>query len=175
MVEDLTSEAFLNCLQRFVSRRSTPKKIWSDNATNFVGASRKLQEFKEFYFKRTTQDKITNWCRDHKGLQWLFTPPRSPHFNGLVEAAVKSAKHHLVRLAQLESLTFPELNTVVIMVEGILNSRPLIPLSCDPKDGQPLTPSHFIIGGPLISTSEPEVTPDYAKRWEKTVGIKQAF
>lgn len=175
LVEDLTSEAFLNCLQRFVSRRSTPKKIWSDNATNFVGASRKLQEFKEFYFKRTTQDKITNWCRDHKGLQWLFTPPRSPHFNGLVEAAVKSAKHHLVRLAQLESLTFPELNTVVIMVEGILNSRPLIPLSCDPKDGQPLTPSHFIIGGPLISTSEPEVTPDYAKRWEKTVGIKQAF
>lgn len=175
LVEDLTSKAFLDCLQRFTSRRSTPKKIWSDNATNFVGASRKLHEFKAFYFNDETQKKISQWCRDHKGLQWCFTPPRSPHFNGLVEAAVKSAKYHLVRLAQLESLTFPELNTVIIMVEGILNSRPLTPLSCDPADGQPLTPAHLLLGTSLQPLLEPELAENHGHRWDKTVAIKQAF
>lgn len=178
LVEDLTVDAFLNCLQRFVNRRKAPERIWSDNATNFVAASRKLAEFKKFYFDESTQKGISTWCRDHKMITWSFIPPRSPHFNGLVEAAVKSAKYHLMRLSHIDTLTFPELNTVVIMVEGILNARPLTPLSCSPNDGQPLTPAHLLLGGPLIGTPEPELTitdADVPYKWRRTVAIKQEF
>ncbi|GFU16891.1 uncharacterized protein TNCV_1709431 [Trichonephila clavipes] len=36
VVSDLTTEAFLACLRRFIARRSKPSVIWSDNATNFT-------------------------------------------------------------------------------------------------------------------------------------------
>ena len=39
LVSDLTSEAFLAALRRFVSRRGKPSIMWSDNGTNFVGAA----------------------------------------------------------------------------------------------------------------------------------------
>ena len=43
LVSDLTTEAFLDCLKRFISRRGKPEKIRSDNSTNFRGASRQLK------------------------------------------------------------------------------------------------------------------------------------
>ncbi len=48
LVTDLTSEAFIACLRRFVSRRGLPKLIWSDNGTNFVGACRQIKELYTF-------------------------------------------------------------------------------------------------------------------------------
>ena len=41
VVSDLTSEAFIAALRRFISRRGLPTLIWSDHGTNFVGANRK--------------------------------------------------------------------------------------------------------------------------------------
>ncbi|GFV21534.1 integrase catalytic domain-containing protein [Trichonephila clavipes] len=47
VVSDLTTEAFLACLRRFIARRSKPSVIWSDNATNFKGAKNILNEWNE--------------------------------------------------------------------------------------------------------------------------------
>ena len=38
VVSDLTTEAFIGALKRFTARRGKPSNIYSDNATNFVGA-----------------------------------------------------------------------------------------------------------------------------------------
>ena len=48
LVSDLTTAAFIACLRRFVARRGKPTLLWSDNGTNFVGASRELNELFEF-------------------------------------------------------------------------------------------------------------------------------
>ena len=37
LVSDLTSEAFIACLRRFIASHCKPSHIWSDHGTNFVG------------------------------------------------------------------------------------------------------------------------------------------
>ena len=45
-------------------------------------------------------------------------------------------------------VTDPVLQTVITEVASLLNSRPLTHLSVDPDDPDPLTPNHFLHGGP---------------------------
>ena len=47
-VTDVTSEAFIAALRRFIARQGYPTLIWSDNGTNFVGANREIKEFHDF-------------------------------------------------------------------------------------------------------------------------------
>ncbi|GFU76010.1 integrase catalytic domain-containing protein [Trichonephila clavipes] len=44
VVSDLSADAFLAAFQRFISRREKPTNMFSDNATNFKGASSYLKE-----------------------------------------------------------------------------------------------------------------------------------
>ncbi|XP_061710659.1 uncharacterized protein LOC133520306 [Cydia pomonella] len=80
-----------------------------------------------------------------------MTPPYASHFAGLVEAGVKSCKHHLRRVIGDVKLTYEQFSTILTQCEAILNSRPLSPLSSDPQDYTPLTPAHFLVGRPLTA------------------------
>jgi len=60
---------------------------------------------------------------------WHFNPPAAPHFGGLREAAVRSAKRLLTRVVGSHVLTYEEFSTVLCRVEAVLNSRPLTPPS----------------------------------------------
>lgn len=150
MVSDLSTDAFIGALKRFISRRGRCQNIYSDNATNFVGAKNQLAELQQTIYSEDNQEKIVTEC-SNKGINFNFIPPRAPHFGGLWEAAVKSAKHLLLRSVSTASLTYEELETVVVEVEGILNSRPLTPMSNDPADLTALTPGHFLIGEALTA------------------------
>ncbi|KOX67398.1 hypothetical protein WN51_11267 [Melipona quadrifasciata] len=93
--------------------------------------------------------------RGHRRCRLAFY---SPHFGGLWERSIRSAKQHLLRVVEETRLTFDELYTVLTQVEPCMNSRPLHPLSSDPADLNPLTPVHFLIGRPLIALPHPDVT-----------------
>nr|CAI5845761.1 unnamed protein product [Callosobruchus analis] len=149
-VTDLTTDNFLACLRRFTSRRGVPAVIYSDNGSTFVGANNKLKNFGHFLYKN--QSFITDATSEFN-IKWIFIPPYTPNHGGLWEAAVKSMKHHLLRTIK-GNVTYEEFNTLIIQVEGILNSRPLFALSSDPNDLAPVTPSHFLIGRPLTSIPE---------------------
>lgn len=85
------------------------------------------------------------------GFQFSFIPPRSPHFGGLWESAVKSTKTILVKNMSQANVTYEELQTILIEVEAILNSRPLTARSDDPNVGVALTPAHMLIGSSLLA------------------------
>ncbi|XP_008185507.1 uncharacterized protein LOC103310109 [Acyrthosiphon pisum] len=167
-VEDMTSAAFLAALRRFISRRGKPSTMWSDNGTNFVGAERELSEC------------LLNVAKNlaNEGVTWHFNPPSAPHFGGLWESGVKSAKYHLLRVLKEGSPTYSELETLLCQVEACLNSRPLTPMSSDPFDMDPLTPAHFLIGGPMFFHPEPDLSnesPNKLSKWKSVQGLMQTF
>ena len=156
LVSDLTTEAFIAALRRFTARRGCPSLLWSDHGTNFIGANRELRELNAFLRHQITQGAISEFCSANN-IQWKFIPERSPHFGGLWESAVKSAKNHLKRIVSPVKLTFEEFTTVLNQVEACLNSRPLVPINSPNDDGiEALTPGHFLIGRPLTALPDPQ-------------------
>ncbi|XP_011859066.1 PREDICTED: uncharacterized protein LOC105556582 [Vollenhovia emeryi] len=177
LVSDLTTDAFIAALKRLISRRGKPQQMYSDNATTFVGAQRQIKEFYDFLKTEQAQTSIEHFLRDQQ-TTWSFIPPNAPHFGGLWEAAVKSAKYHLTRIVGSANLTFEEMQTVLCEIEAILNSRPLIPLSSDPNDLSYLSPGHFLVGTPLNSFPTQElcdVNTNSLLRWQLIEQMRQHF
>ncbi|GFS88985.1 integrase catalytic domain-containing protein [Trichonephila clavipes] len=173
VVSDLTTEAFLACLRRFIARRSKPSVIWSDNATNFKGARNILSEWNEI----CKSDRIQLFSTE-EGIEWSFIPPASPHFGGLWEANIKSMKRILLRVAKSAIMNFEELTTLMAQIEAVLNSRPLSPLSSDPNDLNPLTPGHFLTNCAISSFPEPYTASDslsYHSRWKLIQSLRDKF
>lgn len=94
LVSDLISDAFLSAFRRFISRRGKPDCMYSDNGTTFVGANKQLRELHSFVSSEQIQANVKHFLRE-QGTSWSFIPSNAPHFGGLWEAAVKSAKHHM--------------------------------------------------------------------------------
>lgn len=91
LVCDLTTDAFIAALHRFISRRGKCRTIYSDNDTNFLGANKKLSDLSTLFLSAQHKARV----QDALALQeitWKFIPSRSPHFGGLWEAAVKTVK-----------------------------------------------------------------------------------
>ena len=178
LVSDLTTEAFLATLRRFITRRGLPSLIWSDHGTNFVGAKRELKELYQFLQQQTPCKTLSDFCSS-KGIEWRLIPEHGPHFGGLWEAAVKSAKKHLRRTIGDCKLTFEELTTVLAQIEACLNSRPLTPTTSADVDGiEVLTPGHFLIGQPLAAlpdASFEDKSVSMLRRWQLCQGLVQKF
>lgn len=177
IVADLSTQAFLSAFRRFVATRGKPQVVKCDNATNFVGANRELEDLRRQFLDQQFQHTIVRSAED-EGIQFAFIPARSPNFGGLWEAAVKSFKGHFRRSIGTRQLSYDELNTIVQQVAAVLNSRPLTPLSSDPNDFAALTPGHFLIGRPLTAVPEPDVQDIPENRlsiWQKSQEAVQQF
>ncbi|XP_065074711.1 uncharacterized protein LOC135698594 [Ochlerotatus camptorhynchus] len=154
LVADLSTNAFITTLKRFVARRGRPAVIECDNAKNFVGASRTLAELHEQFSSQQHKHAVTTYCGE-EGIHFKFIPPRSPNFGGLWEAAVKSFKKHFKATIGTTVLLKDDIETLLTQIESCLNSRPLTQLTSDPEDLEILTPGHFLVHRPLVSIPEP--------------------
>lgn len=155
LVADLSTNAFISALRRFIARRGKPALIECDNARNFLGASREIASLNK-QFNHQWQSSVIKSCIDDC-IKFKFIPPRSPNFGGLWEAAVKSFKTHFRPTIGNAVLTSEELNTLLVQIEGCMNSRPLTPMSNEPSDLEVLTPGHFLIHRPIVSMAEPSL------------------
>lgn len=166
---DLTTESFLGCLTRFISRRGICRDIYSDCGSNLIGANAELQRIiKTTIHESNAKVQIQRFTSTQE-IKFHFNPPAAPHQGGLWENAIKRAKYHLHRVLGNSVITLPEFTTLTVRIEAMLNSRPLTPLSNDPSEIGVLTPGHFLTGGPLVSIPERDFTPvpsNRLKHWQ---------
>ncbi|XP_062539093.1 uncharacterized protein LOC134207384 [Armigeres subalbatus] len=133
LVSDLSTDAFIAALKRFVARRGKPVALFCDNATNFKGADRQLRELCSQLNHQQHHQKVVSFCAE-SAIQFSFIPANAPTFGGLWEAAFKSMKNHFRRVVGLDALPSEAMHTVLGQIESCLNSRPLTAVSEDPSD-----------------------------------------
>lgn len=121
---------------------------------NFIGANKILNScFEEFRHNKKINDVLTM-----KEIQWHFIPSAAPQFGGLWEAAVQSAKRHLLRISKGAMLKYDETTTLLCKIEDALNFCPLTPIFLDPAEFNALTSGHFLVGSSLSLPPEPDVS-----------------
>ncbi|XP_073254422.1 uncharacterized protein [Porites lutea] len=149
-VSSLETDSFIQALRRFISNRGYPKEIWSDNATNFAGAEKEIRQSlrdwnQDELNERLRKDEIS--CYLCPRMQWKFQPPTASHMSGIWERLIRSVRKTMKAVLGDPNafVGLETLRTVFAEVVTILNSRPLTPVSDDPSDYEPLTPSHFLL------------------------------
>ena len=135
---NMSADAMVNAIIRFVARRPGIRRFTSDCGTNLVGANNILKKEMEAWNRSSTPEL------QRRGLRWDFITPRTPHYGGVWERIVGLFKRHLASISTGAILHVDAFNTAVVEVEGILNRRPLTALSDDPNDSEALTPNHIL-------------------------------
>jgi hypothetical protein len=133
LVHDLSGQSCVRALRRFIARKGAPDMIFSDNAKTF-----KAEETRKF-------------LRD-RGIKWEFNLPRAPWTGGVFERMIRSTKRCLKKVIGKSSLSFEELETVLVEVENVLNNRPLTYVDNDVTE-EVITPNRLICGRNLSVVS----------------------
>ena len=142
IVTDLSAGTFIRCLKRFSARRGLPRKFISDNGKTFKAAAK--------FLKLVFQDDAVRDYLVGLGVDWLFNIEKAPWWGGVFERLVKSTKRCLKKMIGQAKLSLDEIQTVVVEVESIINSRPLSYLSLSNLE-EPLTPSRLMIGRRILN------------------------
>ena len=173
MAYGLDTDSFLNAFYRMASRRGLPEEMFSDNGTNFKGADAELKSL----VNELDEDKIT-LSTANRGVVWHFNPPLAPHFGGIHETMIKSAKRAIQAILGKADINDEELTTAMIGAEALINSRPLTYQSANPADDVPLTPNHFLhgqVGGQFAPTSCDATDFNPRKRWRRIQELMRHF
>jgi hypothetical protein len=149
-------------LKRFLARRGSCKIIYSDNAASFKQTDKLLKEVTN----QVASSKVQNEAVKLK-LQWRFIVARAPWWGGFYERLIGSIKGHLRRTLGRALLTYEELETVLIEIEAVINSRPLTYVSAD-HEQQILTPAHFLLGEE--SSEALNIQPDQLSKNQEELG-----
>ena len=141
----LTTDAVINPLRRFFSRRGPTRLIRSDRGTNFVGAKSELENA----VAEMDEARIHNFLLD-RGCDWFkfkMNPPSASHMGGVWERQIRSVRAILCALLQSSGQQLDDelLRTFMCEAEAIVNSRPLTTDGLTtPSSPEPLTPNHLL-------------------------------
>ena len=141
IANSLTSSSAIMAIQRLAARRGMPRVLYSDNGTNFKGASKEIKDA----IKQIDEKSIESFALKNS-IEWRFNPPDAPHMGGAWERLVRSVKIAMKSILNEQAPTEELLYTVMTEIEHTVNSRPLTHVSLDPRDNEALTPNHFLIG-----------------------------
>ena len=123
---DLEASCTIRGMKRTFARVGIPGLMISDN------------------HKTYRSGKVRNFARE-RGIKWRNILDLSPNWGGFYERMNSIIKAALRKTLKNAHLSYEELETVVIEIEAVINSRPLSYLQ-DHEILEPLTPSHLMYG-----------------------------
>ena len=147
VVDGYDTESFLLKHEEYVARRGEPLEVQVDAGSQLKKASKVLGQ------SDTVSDSLTLDVEKISSrtplTKWTVLPPGAQHRNGLPEAMVKQVKRALYRsIPAGDTLTFPEMLTLVAKICNSINSRPLGVHygSTGVGEAQPLTVNQLLLG-----------------------------
>ena len=180
IVQNYSTEAFLQALRRFGCMRGWPQKIPSDNGTQLVGAA---SEWKRV-LRELDWEQIQRFSNKHQ-IAWSFNPADAPWQNGSTEAMVKTVKKALKVSIGQQMFTYAEFQTIMYEAAQLVNQRPIGRKPNAPEEGSYLCPNDLLLGrnashipqGPFMERCDhrqrlkfmQEIVNNFWKRWYREV------
>jgi len=90
MLEDLSTDSFINALRCFISLRGAVRQLHCDHGTNFVGAK---NEFKEA-LKQCDTKTIESFLAERQ-CEFIFNAPSASHAGGVWERQIRTVRNVL--------------------------------------------------------------------------------
>ncbi|XP_073667523.1 uncharacterized protein [Paramisgurnus dabryanus] len=138
MLDDLSTDAFINALRAFIAIRGPVRQLRSDQGTNFVGAKREFAE---------ALKEMNKECLKEFGCEFIMNTPSASHMGGIWERQIRTIRSVLTSILDqsAQRLDSASLRTFLYEVMAVVNSRPLTTEYLNDSSGpQPLTPNHIL-------------------------------
>lgn len=155
LVCDLSTAEFIMALENFIARRGIPNVLYTDNATNFIGAEREINVLHD---QMLSQENEVTRMLAHNRITFRHTPARASHMAGIWERSVGLVKYHLKRVMTNTKMTARKFDYVLKQIECCLNSRPLWAITPNSDDIEVITPSHFFNFQAINTLPRPDLT-----------------
>ncbi len=97
------------------------------------------------YLKKVCKDEELQGYLTARRIDWTFNVAKVPWHGGFFERMVGISKSTLYKVLGRSKLSFREVETLLIQVEGLMNYRPLT-YQTDELEDDPLTPNHMMFG-----------------------------
>ena len=177
LLDDMSTDAFLNALRCFIAIRGPVQQLRSDQGTKFVGAKNELREaLKELDSARIKVFLAENQC------DFLMNPPHSSHVGGVSERQIRTVRSIIMSIITESQgrLDSASLRTFLYAAMPIVNSRPLTVENInDPTSPVPLAPNQLLTMKGRVALTPPGefVREDVfaRKRWRRVQFIAECF
>ena len=177
ILEDMTTDAFINALRCFIALRGAVKQLRSDQGSNFIGAQHELKNA----LNEVKNERIKAFLAE-QGCDFLMNVPHASHMGGVWERQIRTIRNVLNTIwhqfaGRLDSAS---LRTFFYEAMAIVNGRPLTVENLgDPCGPEPLTPNHLLTMKSKVILPPPGdfVKEDvYArKRWRQVQYLSNEF
>ncbi|XGW27382.1 hypothetical protein V3C99_007746 [Haemonchus contortus] len=163
IVLNMTTQAVLHVLRRFIATVGCPTWIICDNALSF----KKVAECYSSFPETTIDDDIIDYCTQ-KRIHVKFIPSLSPWQGGLYEKMIDIFKKSFRHAIGNSLLNIDDIRTIAKEAEAIVNTRPLTYIT-DDLDQNPLRPIDFLRPSALLCGPQPAENPsDEWQPWSDT-------
>lgn len=142
MLNDMSTDAFINGLRCFVALRGAVRQIKCDQGTNYIGAKNELKNA----LKEIDANRLTVFLAE-KQCDFVLNASHSSHAGGVWERQIRTVRNVLLSTLSLSSgrLDDSSLRTFLYEAITIVNNRPLsVDNLNDPKSLAPLTPNNLL-------------------------------
>ena len=153
-----TADEFQKKLNAFISRRTRPRVVISDNAGVFKTTADWIRAIRK-------SEKLQNYLAREE-IRWQFNLTRSPWWGGFYERLIKEIKKTLHKTLGRSRLSYEAMESVVMDIERNLNNRPLTYVEAEGEE-EVLTPNVIMWGRDAYPIEYIELIEDDKKKLTK--------